>query len=479
MKAMELYLINSTTTRMRRKKQQKAYPPNFTEITLTDAAECRREKFTFGGSSATPVGCLRLYPAGNFLGFLFFLISLFSLPLTALSQDENSLAGRLAQELVKDGFENVAVVQENQDLIVTYENRRFRDELAAAKEVIAAILSLAKEELNVTLIPQNRKIPLVAIHLDVNKGAETANGKSSTAAGWAVTEVNLDFAASWKKLQAIPRANASTWKIDVAVHPQVHAEFATYNNPVAPQINLAPALNTSLWKGMSILAQLIFPLYNELEKEGDYVRPGLLAVNQVLRLPRNIFVSASIGYFTQNRYGFDIEAQKYFLNGRASVGANWGYTGYASYFKGTWSYSPVEHQIMLLNSEFRLPRFDLSLRATYGKFLYQDTAWRVDLVRQFKEADFGFFVLRSEGETNTGFHFSVPIFPPKHLRAGRARIRTAEYFTWEYRYKGFPDSGVLYDTGNRIHNFMKRLNPNYVKNQVRYYDRWKDLNSLH
>jgi hypothetical protein len=204
----------------------------------------------------------------------------------------------------------------------------------------------------------------------------------------------------------------------------------------------------------------------------------LIAINQTLRLPQNIFVSASLGYFTQNRYGLDVEAQKYFLNGQVALGGKFGHTGYASYFKGAWSYSPLAHQIMAVNSTTRLPRVDVSLRATYGKFLYQDSAWRVDLVRQFRETDFGFFVLRSQGELNTGFHFAVPIFPPKHLRAGRVRIRTAEYFAWEYRYKGFPNSGVVYDAGNSIHDFIQRLNPSYVKNQVRHCARWKDLESL-
>lgn len=477
MKAMKPYLINSTATRtLPRAAGDKRAGKSL-------SAEFRRGH-PYGRSRVPPkknyfrriIGYARRVSSA-FLGgrfFWFWFLSFLFLPPAALPQNENTLADRLAHELVKEGFENVAVARENQELIVTYENRRYRDELAAAQEVIVVVLSLTKEELHVTLIPQNRKIPLVAMRLAVNQGDKPANGKSTAAVGSAV-EADFDCDASWKKLRALPRTNASTWKIDLVVHPQINAEFATYNNPVASQINLAPALNTSLWKGMSLFAQLIIPIHNELEKEGDDVRPGLLAVNQAIRLPRNIFVSASLGYFTQHRYGFDVEAQKYFLNGKTSVGANFGYTGHASYFKGAWSYSPLAHQTMSLNSEFRLPRVDLSLRATYGKFLYQDTAWRLDLVRQFKETDFGFFVLRSEGKLNTGFHFSVPIFPPKHLRASRVRIRTAEYFTWEYRYKGFPNSGVLYDTGNSIHNFLKRLNPNYVTNQVRYYERWKDL----
>ncbi len=394
----------------------------------------------------------------------------------AFSDGENLPADRLVSALLKSGFENLAVILEDKHLIVTYENRRYRDELAAAEEVVSLVLALFSEEIEVTLIPQNRKIPLIAMTLTVNpNGARPANGKSARAGECSAMRVDLEFDSAWKKLQTLAPVNASTWKIDLVVHPQFHAVFGNYGNPVQSQINIAPALNTSLWKGLSLCAQLIIPLQNELEKEDDHVRPGLLTINQTLRLPRNVFASASFGYFTKNRYGLDVETQKYFFNGKASIGANFGYTGYASYSQGVWRYSTIERLITLLNAEFRFPRVDLSLRATYGKFLYQDIGWRVNLVRQFREVDFGFFLMRSADEMNTGFHLSVPVFPRKHFPARALRIKTADYFPWEYRYKGIPDHGKLYNTGNHLEDFMKRLNPSYVRNQIHYYQRWRNL----
>lgn len=96
-------------------------------------------------------------------------------------------------------------------------------------------------------------------------------------------------------------------------------------------------------------------------------------------------------------------------------------------------------------------------------------------MRQFREVDFGFFLLRSAAETNTGFYFSVPIFLRKHLAPRRVRIRTADYFSWEYFYKGFPESGTRYQTGNSLNDFMKRLHPDYVNNQIRHSNRWGSL----
>lgn len=399
------------------------------------------------------------------------LMACFVFAVPVFSDDENEITGRLTQQLVEDGFESVAVLQAGKELIVTYENRRYRDELGAAREVIAGIQAVAREALEVILIPQNRMIPLIAIRAAVNQQRLPANGELSEAR----LEVNLNFESYWSRIKTLPRANASTGKLDLVLHPQFNVAFASYNNPVATQFNVAPALQTSLWPGMAFFAQLIIPLQNELEREGDYIRPGLVTINQVLRLPREVFVSGSLGYFTQERYGLDLDVQKYFFNGRAAIGANFGYTGHASYFKGVWSYSGINHQTMFLNSEMRIPRWDLALRASYGKFLYQDTGWRVDLMRQFREVDFGFFLLRSAAETNTGFYFSVPIFLRKHLAPRRVRIRTADYFSWEYFYKGFPESGTRYQTGNSLNDFMKRLHPDYVNNQIRHSNRWGSL----
>jgi len=235
---------------------------------------------------------------------------------------------------------------------------------------------------------------------------------------------------------------------------------------VESQINLAPEINTSLWKGMSLSVQLIIPLQNELGKEGDNLRPGLLTINQTLRLPHNAFVSATMGYFTQHRYGTDLKIKKYFANSKWSLGVNLGYTGYTSYLKGVWHYSDISLLTRFFNAEYRFSQFDLSLSATCGKFLYGDKGWRFDILRQFSEVDIGFFLLKTETGSNAGFNFSIPIFPPRYLPTGRIRISPAKEFSWEYRYKGLPKDGIQYKTGYRIDEFMKRLNPGYNKKQI-------------
>ena len=395
-------------------------------------------------------------------------LTLITLTTLGFNLDESTLADSLERNLIKKGFENVSVIFEDRNLIITYENRMYRHEMRAIREIMTILSPSVRKGIKITFIPQNRKISLVAITIPSDEYLSCLNRKVPDGKFASAIDVSLNVNSIWEKIKST-RKRDSHYKLDIIVHPQFKAQFGYYDNPVQSQINLVPEVNTSLWKGMSLSAQLIIPIQNELGGAGDYLRPGLLTMNQTFRLPHYTFVSATMGYFTRNRYGTDLKMKKYFANGRWSIGANVGYTGYASYLKSTWYYSDIDSLTAFFNAEYRFPQLDLSLSATYGKFLYQDKGWRLDILRQFGEVDIGFFILRTETGYNGGFNFSIPIFPPKYLSIGRIRIRPAKEFPWEYRYKGLPKGGIQYKTGNSIDEFMKKLNPDYVKNQMAEY----------
>jgi hypothetical protein len=261
--------------------------------------------------------------------------------------------------------------------------------------------------------------------------------------------------------------NSSFMKMDVFVHPQFRAQFGNFVDAVESQINLAPALSCSPWKGMSISAQWIFPIQNELGMEGDHGRPGLLTINQTLRLPFNSFASGTVGYFTQHRYGADLEIKKYWKNGRFAAGANVGYTGFAEYLENVWYYSNVDRWTYFLGGEFRFASLDVVVKASYGKFIYQDTGIRFDVVRQFGEVAVGFFGVKTRDGKNGGFSFNVPLFPSKRLNPKRIRISPALSFPFAYRYKGLPLYGLQYSTANSVDEFMENLNPDFMRNHLR------------
>jgi hypothetical protein len=175
-----------------------------------------------------------------------FVISI--LPVAGLSSDENRLADSLKSRLIQNGFENVAVVLADRQIIVTYENRIYRHEVRGIQEVLRLVLPLAKEAMTITLIPQNSKIPLGAITVPV-KGYQTlSNGHFLNEDFASAMHVALDVDSIWRKIKAIPQANSSSGKFEIVVHPQFKAQFGNYDDPVKSQINLVPEINTCLWK---------------------------------------------------------------------------------------------------------------------------------------------------------------------------------------------------------------------------------------
>ena len=398
--------------------------------------------------------------------FLTLLVSGFASP-------EDSLVDDVKYQLIKDGFENVALALDDDRLMVTYENRVYRDEKRAVREIVTAVSPLVKEEMSVVLIPQSRGVPLFAITESVGKrehGEKEAGemdsvwelvgailNRASSSQRRSGDEVSFDVGSAWRELQNPRGAGFWSHRFGIIIHPQFKTEFGKPSDSVRTRISLVPEANASLWKGMLLSAQLVIPVQNDFEDEDKHWRPGLLTLNQTLRLPHNTFVSATAGYFTRRRYGTDLEVRKYLANGRWSIGANVGYTGYAAYIKGVWFYSRVGRLTGLFDVEYWFPRLDFSMRVTFGKFLYEDKGFRFDVARRLGEGSLGFYADKTEGGENVGFNVRIPIFPAKYLSVASVRIGPARDFRQEYRYSAFSSEGVRYDTGNSVDEFMGRL----------------------
>jgi hypothetical protein len=108
----------------------------------------------------------------------------------------------------------------------------------------------------------------------------------------------------------------------------------------------------------------------------------------------------------------------------------------------------------------------LNFRVDYGTFLYNDQGLRVDVYRQFGEVNIGFFGLLSAGTSNTGFNFKIPLTPKRYFKMKRVRLRPSNNFNWEYRFKGFIRSGVLFNTGNHLISRIPDFNPDFMKNNL-------------
>lgn len=374
----------------------------------------------------------------------------------------------MARMVANNGYENVRVNRRNDTLFIGLENRVWRWEPRAAAEILKLVMPGVDTNAVVSLTLLRTGIPVTTVIVSHKQYDNLLAGRVPTAV-FADSVVALlsdrGYRASLGHLRPV---NPSFNKFDVVVIPQLHTQFGNYIQPLEIQFNVAPAVKISFLKGMSLTAQVIFPLYNNLigDPEGNTIRPGLVVISQAFRLPYQFFTTVSAGYFTRNRYGLNGEIQKFLFNGKMAVGATLGYTGPIQLLEGRFTYTPVDVFTWFCDASWRFARYDLTIRAGYGGFIGRDQGWRVDVGRQFGEVSIGFFAMQTSGLVNGGFNFIVPLPPRKQNTKNSIRLRPASYVPWEYRAKGLNSYGRMFTTGSGTEELMFNMNPDDIKKQI-------------
>jgi len=383
---------------------------------------------------------------------------------------EVEFIGEIQQLLAGQGFENVVVKSRSQqEVIVEYENRRYRYELRAMGVVCALVSSKAEHVGWLTLIPKNRDIPLVQVRINLRDYDAFIKGEISKKTFASRLEISQDPISyepdSGNSSFRTNQANGSFRKIDLVINPDINVRLGNYDDPYKWQLNIIPGISSYLFKGMKATAELIIPLENELDEGGNDVRPGKIVLNHTIRLPGNFFSSISSGYFDLNRYGLSVECLKFLLNGNLSFSAKVDYTGFLIYIDKQWYYSDLNKWTYLLSGTYQFSPLDFSISLAQGRFLAGDRGWRIDVLRSFGETDIGFFAIKTNAETLGGFRLHIPIFPMRRLTPSRIRASPPLYFDRTYRYS-YNDSGKSISTGPVLMDFIKKLVPSYIRNNV-------------
>ncbi|MCX6269027.1 MAG: YjbH domain-containing protein [Bacteroidetes bacterium] len=375
---------------------------------------------------------------------------------------------QIVMDVVKKGYENVRVNQRNDTLFIGLENRVWRWESRAVAEILKVVMPGADSNVVISITLLNSGIPVSTI-IVARKQYDNLLADRVPADLFADSiTARLSDREYRSSLGHLHGANSSFFKFDIIVSPQLKAQFGNFVHPLEIQFNVVPALQVAFTRGMSLTAQVILPVFNNLigDAEANTIRPGLVVLNQSFRLPYQIFTSVSAGYFSRNRYGLSGEARKFWFNGKLGVGATLGYTGQMQLLEGLFTYTPVDVFSWFCDASWRFAAYDLTIHAGYGGFIGRDQGWRADVVRQFGEVSIGFFAMQTDGVMNGGFNFIIPLPPRKYGTKNRIRVRPASYVPWEYRAKGLPSYGRTFNTGYGTEEWMFNLNPDDIRKQL-------------
>lgn len=373
----------------------------------------------------------------------------------------------LEAAILREGFENVAVLLNNDTVRIIAENRRYRFDPKGYAHLINTILPFVSAKQVICIGVLKNGIPLITVYAK-KSGVKPVETDTNSLIGkvdslFVKTKIPRELALMSRKTVRNPVYN----KFEFVIYPQIKIQLGNFDDPFKSQFNIAPSLEVTFARGLRFIGQIILPIQNDLEPHGNQIRPGILSLNQFIRLPGNILTLISAGYFTRNRYGLNTEFRKYFLNGRIISGINCGYTGYAEIYEGAWKYSGISLFTFFADGGYRIPKYDLTLKAGFGRFTDGNPGWRVDTYRQFREITVGFFALSTNGFMNGGFYFRIPLPPSKYGTRSFARIRPESYFSYEYRARGLSEAGKNYSAGSTIPDFFSNINPDFFASETR------------
>jgi len=371
------------------------------------------------------------------------------------------------EELVEHGFENVRWTENEDECIYTIENNVYKAEGVGISKAIDIIQKHG--------LPTDKRCKVIVTHLEVPELSLTyhPNRNDSTEtddkAGW---QTSYEIGQSWDSIKKEKAKNSSRFKVDILVYPQL-----SFKNLIITQIyqvlfTLNPAVEVSLWPGMKFTGQLIVPVYNDgYGYLQDKVHPGFITLSQRFRLPFNIKGMATVGYFSADRYGADLQLfypfrdERFSLEGRIGSVAIGYWDGfklhYDTEFSTTWS----------LGANFYWPRYNTSFSLKGEKYLMGEKGVKFEMIRHFRYASVGFYAQKAkEANSNGGFRIQVLLPPYKYKRFKNKYIP---------RLNTSYNMGIVYNAGNERYYYRQyrsaadenimnsnRFNPYFIKSEI-------------
>nr|WP_129733153.1 YjbH domain-containing protein [Parabacteroides goldsteinii] len=397
--------------------------------------------------------------------FIFFLFVEAMSPLRAESGLLSSLSAL--------GFENISIGNTDNSDWITFEDRVNRNRSVGIEEAIRVIIDSPDIQKETDIILLSDRLPVLKCHLSESLIADYRKGIISfqdVLKGVIIVYNTDDYRQGQKRGRVV---NSSSGTIDLVIYPQVGLANYRLDKLYVVDISLAPALEMQLWPGAKFTGQVVFPVYNNLKGEVDYIRPGILALSQSFRLRDNVFGCLSAGNFTEDRMGVDAEIGFRSNKGYWGIGAKAGLTGSSTFYGGKWEVSDWKRVSFAFKTYFYEPTYNLQFDLSIGQYIYGDRGGRLDCTRHFGEVLVGVFAMYSGRVANGGFHFSIPLPGRKRKRSKNFPIRVMlpEYFDWEYQAQSGPDYqnrrlGRSYKTDNN-RSEAYRFNPLFIKSDLR------------
>jgi hypothetical protein len=397
-----------------------------------------------------------------------FIIFLFGF---CISQAQESV---LVQTLVKKGFENVASINRGNDLYITYENNLYRFEAKGLASAVSVLLEYDFGDFeNIHLLLRRQDIPMALVTLSVYDLELYKRGLIDSYTLTSKMNFSINVINAEVYFNDAETKNPSFFKIDVPVGLELDYALGDFNDGLMTRFYVNPRLLSTFGKGLDIEFKYQNIVQNDIPGSAKSY-PIILKMNQSMRFNDNSFLSASLGYLPQNKFGLHTRFRRYLDQERFYVEFLYGMTR-LGYLNERWT--PVGNRnsdaIWQAIFNFRWNKFDTDVNVTYGTFFSGDLGYKLQFTRQFNEVYFNLFYARtdivstgsfgSKEDGIIGFSLTVPFGQSKYMKPSRIRLRTEDQFDLLYRYSGFSLSGIDIIQGTNIFSDIREFYPEILK----------------
>ncbi len=373
--------------------------------------------------------------------------------------------------LSKAGFENIRIHEENSSVYISFENTIYRWNVNGIIVALDSISAYAepKQELYVVVLALG--IPQVVIRTKAEDWNEFRKNELSPSEFSAHFSISYNTSPAWNRLKHLKSSDKSYGKLDLVLYPQVKLSNTYYDQFFDTQVNIAPTLELSLWKGAKGTLQTIIPITNSVRvfgKEGNSVRPGFATITQQFRLHPKWYTNIAIGLFNNYRSGIDLEGV-YHLNKYVSLKAKAGYTGFVNiggYLPDDWTFTTWDRLTWSTGGYYFNKALSLQISSSVERLVTGDTGLRADLTRFFGEVSIGFYGVITNDEKNAGFHIAIPLPGKKRPHWERFRIMLPKYFDWDYTVANNDINGASFEVHPNENPVEQFFNPEYLKSQI-------------
>lgn len=314
-------------------------------------------------------------------------------------------------KLVEAGYMNVRTYEDNSELVISLENDRYKLQASG----LANAIKLLSDE---GLVAEDRKVTIIATYYGV---PEVSLTYIPALHRW-MTSYRLE--GSWDKVRKEECSGKMFGRTDLVIYPQVSLMNLIITQVYQSLWDLNPTVEAHLWKGAALNAQIKIPVINDgYGRLEGLVHPGQLTLSQRFRVPYNVnlFGKATIGTFSNNRYGAALELFYPFPNERFSLESKLGLLG-LYYWEGFTMHIGREQKFYWsFGASYYWPMEKTQFSLKLEKFLLDDIGVKYEMTRHFCHCSIGFYAEKgfySDTRTNGGFRFMISL-PPYGVRRYR------------------------------------------------------------